>query len=93
MIKEGKFEEALSEVNSIIKQNDQEDNRKQDKKNFAHAYFMRGQINEKKGDMISAISDYKQALQINPSFVNAAFSKASCENKIGNFEEAIETYN
>lgn len=30
---------------------------------------------------------------MNPSLINAAFAKAACENKIGKFEEAIDTYN
>jgi len=32
-------------------------------------------------------------LKLDPAFVNAALSKAACENKIGNYEDAIETYN
>ncbi len=40
-------------------------------------------------DLASAISDYSSAIKANPSFINAAFAKAACENKIGKFEEAI----
>jgi tetratricopeptide (TPR) repeat protein len=32
-------------------------------------------------------------LELNPKLINAAFAKAACENKVGRFEEAIETYN
>lgn len=54
---------------------------------------MRGQILEKKGEFNSAINDFQEALKLNPSLINAAFAKAACENKIGNFEDAINTYN
>ena len=54
---------------------------------------MRGQIHEKKGDYAKAIEDFKKALEINPSLINAAFSKAACENMVGLYEDAINTYN
>ena len=42
---------------------------------------------------MSALADYNKALEINPSSSNAAFSKAACLNKMGNYEEAILSYN
>ena len=33
------------------------------------------------------------ALAINPALVNAAYAKAACQSKIGNFEESISAYN
>lgn len=92
MIKEGKYDEVLAEVNNILK-GDQNTQKVRDNQKESQAYFLRGQINEKKGDMQVAINDYKKALEINPSLINAAFAKAACENKLGKFEEAIETYN
>lgn len=59
----------------------------------AEAFFIRGQIFERKGDYHLAIRDYQHALEINPGLVNAAYSKAACLNKLGNFEDAINTYN
>ena len=32
-------------------------------------------------------------LELDPSFFNAAYAKASCENIIGRYDDAIETYN
>lgn len=29
---------------------------------------------------------------MDPTFVNAAYSKAACENILGRFEEAVKTY-
>jgi len=40
-----------------------------------------------------AIKDYQTALSINPGMVNAAYAKAACQSKIGNFEDAINAYN
>ena len=31
-------------------------------------------------------------LQLDPDFFNAAYAKASCENIIGRYDDAIETY-
>lgn len=59
----------------------------------AQAFFIRGQVHEKKNNMVNAIEDFKRALQINPSLISAAFAKAACENRLGNFEEAIDSYN
>ncbi len=59
----------------------------------SEAFYLRGQIFEKKGDYSLAIRDYQHALEINPSLVNAAYAKAACLNKLGNFEDAINTYN
>ena len=32
-------------------------------------------------------------LELDPSFFNAAYGKASCENVIGRYDDAIQTYN
>ena len=32
-------------------------------------------------------------IQLDPTFYNAAYSKASCENILGRFDDAIATYN
>jgi|LauGreDrversion4_2_1035121.scaffolds.fasta_scaffold978002_1 tetratricopeptide (TPR) repeat protein len=59
----------------------------------AEAYYLRGQIFEKTGELQLALRDYQHALTINPNFINAAYAKAACQNKSGNYEEAIKTYN
>lgn len=59
----------------------------------ADAFYLRGQIFERKGDFEGALRDYQHALTLNPGLVNAAYAKAACQNKIGKFEEAILTYN
>ena len=94
LIREGKLEEALQEVNLMLDShyaNPQSSSNEECKK--AQAYYLRGQIHERKGDLTVAITDYKQALASDPALINAAFAKAACENKIGNYEEAINTYN
>ena len=60
---------------------------------LAHAYFQRGLIHEKKGNMSQAIEDFNKALELDKSLVNAALAKAACANRIGKFEDAINTYN
>jgi tetratricopeptide (TPR) repeat protein len=40
-----------------------------------------------------AIDDLTRVLTINPDHVNAAFARAACYNKIGQFVKAIEDYN
>ena len=54
---------------------------------------MRGQIHERRQEYAEAIADFKRALEINPGLINAAFAKAACENMIGEYEQAINTYN
>eukprot|EP00347_Sterkiella_histriomuscorum_P012335 403368987 len=107
LIQEGKLEQALNEVNQMIVKSEHQSNSNsanitqssfvlysQSQQNEpAQAFYIRGQILEKKGDYHGAIQDYKQALQFNPKLLNAVYSKAACENKIGNYEDAIQTYN
>ncbi|CDW84670.1 tpr domain containing protein [Stylonychia lemnae] len=100
LIKEGRLDEAMDEVNQIIQSEANSGTNSANVTNnsmvrqieSAQAFYLRGQIHEKKGDYQQAITDFKLALQHNPQHVNAAFSKAVCENKIGNFEDAINTY-
>ena len=44
-------------------------------------------------DYSKAIEDYEVALKLDSSLHNAAYSKALCENILGRYEDAIETYN
>ena len=54
---------------------------------------MRAKLAEKEKDYEKAIEDYGKVLQLDPSFFNAAYSKASCENIVGRYDDAIATYN
>ena len=40
-----------------------------------------------------AIVDFQKALEHNPQMINAAFAKASCQNRCGKLEDAIDAYN
>jgi len=54
--------------------------------------FMRAKLLEKAKDFEAAIAEYSKVLATDPNFVNAAYSKAACENLIGRYEDAIVTY-
>lgn len=55
--------------------------------------FARAKLLEKDSKYEDAIEEYKRALEIDPDFVNAVYSKAACESQLGRFEDAINTYN
>ena len=55
--------------------------------------YMRAKLAEKEKKYEQAIEDYGKVLILDPSFFNAAYSKASCENIIGRYDDAIATYN
>ena len=79
----GKFEEVQKQVDLEIKSDN----------NDAIALYTRAKLAEKRKDYERAIEDYGKVLQLDPTFFNAAYSKASCENMIGKYDDAIETYN
>ena len=47
---------------------------------------------EKEENIEGAIEAFEEALKHNPNLHNAAYAKAACENKRGNFIRAIEDY-
>ena len=53
---------------------------------------MSAKLAEKEKKYEQAIEEYGKVLQLDPSFFNAAYSKASCENIIGRYDDAIATY-
>ena len=55
--------------------------------------YMQAKLAEKQENYEAAIEAYGKVLQYDPSFFNAAYSKASCENIIGRYNDAIATYN
>jgi tetratricopeptide (TPR) repeat protein len=54
--------------------------------------FMRAKVLEKQQKFCEAIGIYSQVLTKDPCLVNAAYGKAACENRLGLFENAINTY-
>ena len=54
--------------------------------------FMRAKLLEKAKNFEAAIAEYNKVLQNDPTLVNAAYSKAACENLLGRFDDAIQTY-
>ena len=55
--------------------------------------YTRAKLAEKQKNYEQAIEDFKKVLEIDPSFFNAAYSKAACESIVGRYDEAIATYN
>lgn len=55
--------------------------------------FLIGCAYEKKGDNEKGIYNFTLVLEFDASHVNAAFARAACYNKIGDFHLAIEDYN
>ena len=55
--------------------------------------YMKARLAEKEKDYEQAIEYYGKVLELGPAFFNAAYSKASCENIIGRYDDAIATYN
>lgn len=54
--------------------------------------FMRAKLLEREKKYEQAIDEYAKVLEMDPLFINAAYSKAACENLIGRFDDAILTY-
>ena len=44
------------------------------------------------GKIENAIFDFSEVLKLDPDHVNAAYAKAACLNKLGEFGKAIEGY-
>lgn len=55
--------------------------------------YARAKLAEKQKNYEQAIKDFARVLELDPSFYNAAYAKASCESIIGKYEDAIVTYN
>ena len=55
--------------------------------------YARAKLAEKEKDFEKAIEEYEKLLKLDPRFINAAYSKATCENIVGRFSDAINSYN
>ena len=54
--------------------------------------YNRGMAFEKLNCINEAIDDYSRVLELDPSHVNAAYARAACHNRKGNYSQAIEDY-
>ena len=55
--------------------------------------YARAKLAEQEKDFEKAIQEYEKLLKLDPKFVNAAYSKAACENMIGRYGDSIISYN
>ena len=55
--------------------------------------YARAKLAEQEKDFERAIDEYEKLLKLEPKFVNAAYSKATCENIVGRYSDAINSYN
>ena len=59
----------------------------------AISFYTRAKLAEKSKNYEQAIADFGKVLELEPNFFNAAYAKAACENIIGRYDDAIDTYN
>lgn len=83
LYKLGNLDDALKKAQSIL------DNKPKDE----NYLYLKGRVLEKLDKNNEAEKCFKEALEINPKFSQAAFYLAAIENKRGNFEKSIELYN
>jgi len=79
----GKVQEVERQISIEIQSNNQD----------AISLYTRAKLAEKQKNYEQAIEDFGKALVLDPNFFNAAYGKAGCENIIGRYDDAIETYN
>ena len=58
----------------------------------AETYFKRGVESSQKGDYRKAISEYNQAIDVNPEFVVAYLNRGYSHSRMGELEKAIADY-
>ena len=58
----------------------------------AEEYFNRGLANDKQGNWSEAISNYTNAIKINPNFAAAYFNRGNAYYNNGNYDLAISDY-
>lgn len=83
LFKLGELDDALKKAQTLL-----------DNKPMNENYlYLKGRVLEKLGKTDDAEKWFKEALEINPKFSQAAFYLAAIENKRGNFEKSIDLYN
>ena len=55
--------------------------------------YARAKLAEREKDYEKAIEEYEKLLKLEPKFINAAYSKAACENIVGRYGDSIDSYN
>ncbi|MEK7485158.1 MAG: tetratricopeptide repeat protein [Planctomycetota bacterium] len=66
--------------------------RTNDPKSFAGRYFIQGQLKLNRKDYSGAISDFSEAIRLNPQYVYAYDNRGAAKYEKGNFTEAIADY-
>ena len=83
MLTAGKMDELEKQIRLEIQSNNQD----------AILLYTKAKLAEKQKNYEQAIEDFGKVLELDPNFFNAAYGKATCENIIGRYDDAIETYN
>lgn len=83
LLKLGNLDDALKKAQFLL------DNKPKDE----NYLYLKGRVLDKLDRNTEAEKWFKEALDINPKFSQAAFYLAAIENKKGNFEKSIELYN
>lgn len=83
MFKLGNLDDALKKAQFLLENKPKDEN----------YLYLKGRVLEKLDRNWEAEKWFKEALDINPKFSQAAFYLAAIENKRGNFEKSIEMYN
>ena len=77
-IGEGQTLQALSNYNKAIEINPAR----------AEAYYNRGCVYDKKGDLTEALSDYNKAIELNPDFAEAYYNRAVAYYQLNEYDQA-----
>lgn len=83
LFKLGNLDDALKKAQFLLENKPKDEN----------YLYLKGRVLEKLDRNWEAEKWFKEALDINPKFSQAAFYLAAIENKRGNFEKSIEMYN
>ena len=78
----GQYEEALSSANQAVLLDDSNQ----------EAYFIRGLINIKRPDWVSALNDFRKILEINPTSIDAQTMLGYMESGSGNYKIAVDRF-
>jgi tetratricopeptide (TPR) repeat protein len=84
----GQFDEAIKILNELIGRCDL----KKDKTDCSIAYYLRGKCYENKGNMDRAMSDFSDAIKIDPKYMLAYYERAVEYQKRQEFDKALDDY-
>jgi len=83
---QGKFQTALEEFTRVIKSN------LFSKRRLARVYVQRGMVHDRMNAKPASISDYTNAIKLNPDFGKAYLFRANAYSDMGDFKHADENY-